>query len=313
MIRLLGKNYKLFLLPLLLLSCLDTAAQRKDGGIALVPGQLLVSEILFNPEPGGADYVEFYNNGDVAISVGSLRLAKMDGDVVTKLYKIGDNDTVLPGSFLVVTTDADYVTQHYNVKYPERLLQVQTMPSYNDASGSVVVTSVDTVIIDRFDYNEDMHSRLIRDNEGVALERRSFSAPTQDASNWYSAASTAGFGTPTYGNSQSREFLFVDNDFNIANTLFSPDGDGYNDLLDITYSLTLCDLSANVSIFDAHGRLVRRLCRGALLGCEGVLTWDGLDDDGGICLRGNYVVVIEAYNINGANQGWRRRVSLVRK
>lgn len=270
---------------------INKPAETPDHHRPLRPGDILVNEILFNPEPGGADYVELVNPSDSAIELSRLRLAKVEGATVTHLYALADSGAIAPNDFLVVTTDADYVKQHYTVRQPSKLLEVGSMPNYNDASGSVVVTTVDTLLLDRFDYTEKMHSPLLRDKEGVALERRSLQAPTQESTNWYSAASTAGYGTPTYANSQSREFLFVDDDFHIDNTLFSPDGDGYNDLLDITYRLQLCDLSCNIDIYDAHGRLVRHLQRGALLGCEGVVTWDGTDESGKRCQRGNYLVV----------------------
>lgn len=275
-------------------------------------GDVLVSEILFNPVPDGSDYVELYNATDAAIALNGLRLARMDGDSIVKLFAIADSGVLLPHDYLVVTTDATFVSANYTVRYPSKMVEVKSMPPYNDASGCVVVCTSGKVILDRFDYDEKMHSRLLRDREGVALERRSFDAPTQDASNWYSAATTAGYGTPTYANSQSHEFLFLDNDFMVANTLFSPDGDGYNDLLDISYSLDLCDMSANITVFDAAGRNVRFLVRGALLGCSGDITWDGTSDDGRRCPRGKYVIVIEAYNESGAKQSWRRTISLVR-
>ena len=276
-------------------------------------GDVLVNEILFNPKPGGADYVELYNNTGNAISFVNLRLAKVSDGEITRLYPIADSGVIQSHDFIVVTTDADYVSNEYTVRHPDKMVQVASMPSYNNASGSVVVTTADTVVLDWFNYTEDMQSRLLRDKEGVALERRSYSSPTQEVANWYSAASTAGFGTPTYRNSQSREFLFVDNDFAFSQTVFSPDGDGYNDLLDITYNLQLCNLAANIRVYDARGRLVRTLARGALLGCNGIMTWDGNDDNGRACPRGSYLVVVEAYNTNGASQSWRRNISLVRQ
>lgn len=277
----------------------------------LFPGDLLVNEVLFNPVPGGADYVEIYNNTDSSILLDRIRLAKMTGDSITRLYPIADTGVFPPRQLLVVTTDAHFVGSHYTVRHPNRLKEVGSMPSYNDDAGSVVISSDSGIVLDRFDYTEKMHSRLLRTKEGVALERRSFNAPTQDSSNWYSAASTAGYGTPTHTNSQRHEFLFVDDDFTIATTLFSPDGDGYNDLLDITYSLSDCSLTCNIDIYDAQGRMLRRLARGLLLGCEGHLSWDGTDQEGRRCQRGNYLIVIEAFNANGVRQSWRHRVALV--
>ncbi len=279
----------------------------------LFKGDLLVNEILFNPEPDGSDYVEIYNNCDSAIDIRLVRLAKIDGDEIVKLHSIADTGEIGPHDYLVVTTNAGYVRTHYNVLYPSKMVEVSTMPSYNDDKGTVVIASSDSVILDRFDYTSKMHSALLRDKEGVALERRSTERATQEESNWYSAASTTGYGTPTYKNSQSHEILFVDNDFLIEKTIFSPDGDGYNDLLDVTYQLSNCDLSCNANIYDSQGRQVRRLLRGETLGCEGVLTWDGTDQNGKRCLRGNYMIVLEAYNEKGARQSWRRRITLIIK
>lgn len=302
-----------FTLLLLATACLASISEACAQSTTLQAGDILVSEILFNPKPNGADYVEFYNNTDSAVALAGLRMAKVTGNTINRLYPIADSGMLLPHDYVVVTTDALYVSSEYNVRYPEKLIEVDKMPAYNNASGSVVITTVDTLILDRFDYTEDMHSRLLRDNEGVALERRSYNSPTQNAANWYSAASTAGFGTPTYHNSQSHEFLFLDNDFAFSHTLFSPDGDGYNDLLDITYNLQQCDLSANISVYDSRGRLIRNIARGALLGCSGIINWDGTDNTSHTCPRGSYIILIEAYNTNGASQNWRRNISLVRQ
>jgi len=274
-------------------------------------GDLIVNELLFNPPPGGADYVELYNTTDSAIALSDVRLARWTGDTVDRYYPLSDTGSIAPHDFVVVTTDAAFVASHYDVRFPSHLLQVDAMPPYNDASGTVLLTGADSNVLDRFDYSESMHSRMLHEVEGVALERRSYSAASFDAANWYSAASTVGYGTPTYRNSQSCELLFVDNDFLVEPAVFSPDGDGYEDLLNVSWQLVDCDLSANICIYDVHGRLVRHLARGVLLGCEGMLVWDGLDDAGRRCRQGNYIVVIDAFNPSGIKQQSRRTVSLV--
>jgi len=281
------------------------------SGRHLAVGDLLVNELLFNPPTGGADYLELYNASDSAIALSDIRLGRWTGDEVDRYYALGDTGSIAPHDFLVVTTDAAFVTSNYAVRFPSKLVEVNAMPPYNDASGTVLLASADSTVLDRFDYSESMHSRMLHDVEGVALERRSYSAATLDAANWYSAASTAGYGTPTYRNSQSRELLYADNDFLLEPSLFSPDGDGYEDLLNVSWQLADCDLCANISIYDARGRLVRHLARGELLGCEGLMVWDGLDDAGRRCRQGNYIVVIDAFNPSGTRQQCRRTVSLV--
>lgn len=291
------------------------ADECNGGGTTNKPqkGNLVINEVLFNPESGGADYVEIYNRSGIALSLSEIYLATTDGEKATKLFPIAASGEIEPNSYIVVTTDAGFVTTHYTVPNPSHLIDVPSMPAYSDNRGSVAIATSDSTILDHFEYSVQMHSHLLRDVEGVALERRSTDRPTQDPTNWYSAASTSGYGTPTARNSQSHEVLFVDNDFATSNSVFSPDGDGYNDLLDISYNLELCDLAANINIYDRQGRLVKDLLRGELLGCDGILVWDGTDKNGQSCPRGNYLIIVEAYNQHGAKQNWRRVVSLVRQ
>ncbi len=63
-----NKKYKqlfLLLISALLMPATEVLAQSN----ALQRGDILVSEILFNPLPSGADYVELYNNTDYASAV----------------------------------------------------------------------------------------------------------------------------------------------------------------------------------------------------------------------------------------------------
>ena len=57
-------------------------------------------------------------------------------------------------------------------------------------------------MVDEVKYKDDWHFKLIDDAEGVSLERIDPDGTSQDETNWHSAASTAGYGTPTYKNSQ---------------------------------------------------------------------------------------------------------------
>lgn len=274
-------------------------------------GNLLVSEILFNPPVGGVDYVELYNHSDDSAYLKDIRLAQVKNDIITKLYDLEPTYVVAPHDYVVFTTDAAWVRANYQVRYPSKLVEVPSLPSYNDASGTVMVVWRDSLLMDRFDYDESMHSRLIQDPEGVALERRAFDVSASARGNWYSAASTAGYGTPTFANSQSKEFLFLQDDFHFEPELFSPDGDGYNDLCDMTYELTDADLTANVTIYDEHGRICRHLLRNATLGSHGSVTWDGTDDNGARIHQGAYVVVVEAFGLDGEKQFVKKTVYCV--
>lgn len=278
------------------------------------PGQLLISEVLFHPSAGGADYVEVYNNSYDDISLDSVVLVKVHSDGHPgRFYPLCEDCDLSAHCWLVVTTDAAWVRQHYTVRSPEQLLQVDAMPALANGQGTILLALKDSTVLDRLDYTEKMHTPLLRDKEGVALERCSYDAPTQQPSNWSSAATIAGYGTPTYRNSLSTEFLFTYADFMGSSDIISPDGDGRDDILAINYTLKEPALMGNFMIFDSRGRLVRHLAHGLLLGAQGSVVWDGRDDNNIRCFPDNYIVFIDVFNTRGLHQQHKMLVSLMTK
>ncbi len=274
-----------------------------QDGVTPQPGQLLVSEVLFNPPDDGVDYVELYNAGETTLSLQEVALVKMKGDgTMGRFYPLSDSCLLPPQSWMVVTTDKAWVLRNYLVAAPSRLVEVASLPALANDKGTVLIALKDSAVIDRFDYTEKMHNPLLRNKEGVALERQSYLRPTQNADNWNSASSLCGYGTPTAANSQSNEHLFVYDDFVVASNTFSPDGDGEEDSFSIDYTLADPTLACNVTVFDLHGRVVCRPARGLLLGAAGTLHWNGRNEQGTLCAPGNYVVHIDAYNTHGHRQ-----------
>jgi flagellar hook assembly protein FlgD len=141
----------------------------------------------------------------------------------------------------------------------------------------------------------------------VALERLSASRPTQDAGNWHSAAQTAKFGPRTYKNSESTETGQTSN-IEITPQVFSPMQMVTNDVVNILYHFDTPGYVANISIYDARGREVRKLVRNVLLGNDGTFTWDGINEDHGKAAIGIYVFFIEIFNQSGDVNKYKRPV-----
>ena len=55
------------------------------------------------------------------------------------------------------------------------------------------------------------------------------------------------------------------------------DNDGYNDVL--VYKLDGAGKTANVYVYDSKGRMVRHLVRNEQLATDGVISWNGINDD----------------------------------
>ena len=278
----------------------------------LAAGDLLISEILFNPYPGGADFVEIYNHSQKTINLKNLCLGKRDEQLELKeIRKLSDSDRrVGPGEYVLCTTDSLATCLSYYTPCPECFCKMSSFPSYPDDQGTVVLLDDSLQILDEFTYSEKMHHPLLDSREGVSLERLSFETPTENASNWHSAASTVGFATPGYANSQVRDALQPEDCITLFPEIFSPNNDGYNDRLLIHYQLDKPGYSGNVKIYDSQGRLANHLAKNELLGQEGDWYWDGQKTDNSRSGLGIYIVLVELFDTKGNIKKYRKTCTL---
>ena len=70
---------------------------------------------------------------------------------------------------------------------------------------------------------------------------------------------------------------------------------------------------ANVSIFDAAGRLVRYLVKNDLLSQKGFWKWDGLGERMNQLPMGVYIIFVELFNLEGKRQHVKKTVVLGKK
>ena len=286
---------------LLTVSLIGLLSQGQNG--------LMLSELLYQPQSGEAEYVELYNPTAATIDLSEYMIIRWIGDSLGTRYPL-PSFTVGAHSYVVLTKDAASVAENYPGTQLSRLVECR-LPTYPNDGGTVVLADSSGRVVERFDYSPAMHSRLLRNKAGVSLERRTFERPCNEPSNWFSAASTSNYGTPTLPNSQSEEWLAEEASFEFSSELISPDGDDYQDELTIDYKLETSDIYATITLYEAAGHPVRRLLNNALLGSHGALLWDGRDENGNRVRSGRYVLIIKLYNREGTRQTIRRHVSVV--
>lgn len=266
-----------------------------------MPGDVVINEILFNPASGGVDFVELYNCSEQVFQIEGWLIRNLQSSTSTSTQEITTSRLFLPGDYLTFTPDREDILTRFQDVNPDLLIE-QRLPSFGDDEGNVTIDA-GVLRLDAFDYTEDFHSELLSPNDGVSLERLRQKSETQDGSNWFSAASSEGFGTPTRENSQARAGIDLtpadDQIFSIVNPTFSPDGDSFEDFLELSYTTDRTGFLARVRIFDAQGRMVRTLRRTELLGGSGTLRWDGANDDGRKARAGLYVLFVELFNPDG--------------
>jgi hypothetical protein len=275
---------------------------------------VIVNEILFNPHPMGVDYVEIYNRSGKNIDLSKLYLANRNSsNAISSIQQISkENRLLFPQEFALVTIDPDIVKSQFITTNPDAFMRISSMPSYSNTSGNVILLNLHGDIIDEVNYSEKWHFNLLKNAQGVALERINYEGPS-NASNFHSAAASAGFGTPGYKNSQNLDEALVKGDITIVPEIFSPDQDGIDDLVTIHYNFPSAGYVVNMTIFDASGRPVRYLQKNSLSGLKGYYRWDGLDDKNRKLPQGIYIIYTEIFNLDGKRKIFKNSVVLARR
>ena len=282
------------------------------------PFDVLISEILFNPIGDGVDFVEIYNRSGKIVDLSALSLAsvrdRFPAPSDTQKVSVSDNCRYLfPGAYLALTPNPKLLSEQYFCPDPRSLLMVRSFPAFNNEEGVVLLTTADGVTVDGMGYQETMHYPLLNTTEGVSLERISFNQPGTDSRNWISAAAWSGYATPGYENTQHVEINDQSpDDITIWPPVFSPDGDGKDDVLAISCRFVSAGFAGSVMIFDAEGRLVRTVAGNTLFGVENHFFWDGRTDGCIMAAPGFYVVRVEALDLQGDTFRFKKAVALFR-
>jgi hypothetical protein len=275
---------------------------------AAEPGDVLINEVLFNPRPGGVDFVEVVNVSSKYLNLKNWSLGnRVDGAFVNLRTITADNQILAPATYRVFTSNKETLL-NYHLNALEQSIFVCTLPSMNDEAGSIALLSDTGTSLDYFLYDQKYHSRLLKDKEGVSLERITWTDDTNHSSNWKSANANAGFATPGFLNSNARPENFLDeNAIRVEPEIFSPSVPG-QDFAQINYKFDQSGFSANVKVIDHEGRVIRELAQSETLGFEGFFRWDGDRDDGNKARMGYYFVWFEVFDLNGQVKTYRHRV-----
>jgi hypothetical protein len=268
---------------------------------------VVVNELLFNPRPGGVDFVEIYNRSAKYINLKDFRLANFENGVVKNSKTISVDYILAPTSYLVLTVDPVVLKAQYLQSVEKNFLKVD-MPGLNDDEGSIALINNQNKILDYFLYSDKLHSTFLKDTEGVSLERISFFQNTNETSNWKSASSNAGFATPGYINANARPENFGnENSISVDPEVFSIQQPG-QDFSKINYKFDQGGWVANIKIIDQQGRLIKTIANNETLGVEGFFRWDGQQEDGTMARIGYYQVWVEVFDGTGNIQTFRKRV-----
>ncbi len=267
------------------------------------PNEIVINEILFNPAADGVDYIEIYNRTTKTFDLSELILANWDenNQVAASHKTVSENPyLIFPDEYVVLTSSKIKTIEYFYESDENAFIEPDiSIPSMPNESGRIILFDKSLTTIDYFDYAEDMQFDLLNSFEGVALERINYNLPTNDRNNWHSAAETVGFGTPGLPNSQFVDISEIETKLQVEPEIFSPDNDGYQDILTISYSFDKAGFVGTITIYDAKGRLIKQIADNVLLSTSGNFTWDGITDFDRKARIGIYLIYFEYFDLQG--------------
>ena len=257
---------------------------------------LVINELLYDPGTGGSDFVELYNRSSKVLDLHNYSIANYDDDTIANFKTISTTRLLFPGEYIVLTADSVFQKQQFPESGEGSFYQM-SLPSFNNDSSSVYLLW-NNVIIDKIAYTSDWQLSLLDNTDNKTLERIDPSGVSNSPSNWHTAAETIGFGTPGKQNSQYQAGG-VNGSFGTLTPVFSPDNDGFEDVLLFYYTMPQPGMIATVNLYDDQGRLIKELMKSELLGLEGNFSWNGCNDAGAKTPIGIYLAVIEGFTPDG--------------
>lgn len=278
------------------------------------PGDVVINEIMVNPATGGKRYVEIYNRSAKIFNVKDWLWARRNEEGRAEQYEAVPEDLLLlPDAYLVFTEDTLQLCQRFRCLVSGVKISMD-LPTWESDTGTVVLFA-DGIVADELTYAESWHYPLLKNTDGVALERLDPQIPTQSKFNWYSAAASAGYGTPGYQNSQYRQTSSGSNVPSIALSTpsLSPDGDGYQDIVQLIAGSEVVGYSITAMVFDLEGRPVKTIVSNETIGGNQSWFWDGTDADERPSPLGFYVFKVELIHPDGEHLKRLLPVTLVRK
>ena len=253
---------------------------------------LVINEIMFDPDDDNCEFVEFLNLSGDSVNVGGWKIEDENGND----YRLSQFPLLVPdNSYFILAADST-IESKYNLDEAvlRTVVGVSSLGLVNTGE-LILLKDVKANVIDSVFYSDKWHNDNFVSTKNISLERINPTLGANDPNNWSSSVERIG-ATPGKQNSIYTVNLNVASNISVLPNPFSPDNDGFEDFTIINYNLTQATSQVRIKIFDSKGRLVRTLENNQASGQSGSVIFDGIGDDGQALRIGIYIIFLEAIN-----------------
>jgi hypothetical protein len=255
---------------------------------------LVINEIMYDPETNNSEYVEFYNLSSDPVNIGGWKFEDENGNA-NKL--IETSFVIQPKEYFILIADSSVIVNYNLLEYENKNIIGESSLGLVNTGELILLKDVRGNVIDSVFYSDDWNNKNIASTQNKSLERINPSLDSNNPLNWSTSVNSLG-GTPGNQNSIFAENLNQSANISVNPNPFSPDNDGFEDFTVINYNLTQATAQVRIKIFDNKGRLVRTLLNNQASGSTGSVIFDGLDDENNALRMGIYIIFLEALNDN---------------
>jgi hypothetical protein len=253
---------------------------------------LIVNEIMYEPAPDGAEFVELFNPTNDSINIVGWKLMDTPSSSGSRgIIALSPVDRYVPPQGYYLAASDSSVCSQFPLLAGE-MICINPSLSLSNSGEDIVLVDLTEAPIDSLRYFPSWHLNNITAS-GRSLEKISPAGSGSDFRNWSSSVAPTG-ATPLEKNSIYTSGIPLTKSLSLSPNPFSPDNDGFEDFLSINYSLPAQSARLRIRIYDVAGRLIRRLATEELTPSQGSIIWNGLDDNGHKTRIGMYIILLEA-------------------
>ncbi len=258
----------------------DTCPKDDSLELFLLVGRppVVVNEIMYD---GAPEWVELYNRSNEDIDLCGFVLEDKAGSATDAFGPF----LLHPGGFVVVTSDTPALAERFGAV---PCLSTPQFPTLNNSEEELELRNGRGGLLEKVVYRSRFGG-----GKGISLERISPELPPGLEASWAGSLDPSG-ATPGRRNSVYVESRREEDLLQLSSKIFTPNDDGDEDVLVISYLVPEFPAWVQLCIFDATGRLVKSLDRSRSSSGKGQAVWTGKGDSNQALPTGLYIVYLEA-------------------